>query len=99
MKAKYSLSILLLLPLLLASFGCDQLMSRSDAQIAGDVQGKINGDSAVPTKQITIQAANGVVTLTGMVASESERAAAANDAAQIRGVKTVVNNLQVGAVT
>ena len=98
MRAKYSLSAVLLL-LLLASFGCDQLLTRSDAQIAGDVQGKITSDSAVPTKQITIQAANGVVTLTGTVASESERAAAANDAAQVRGVKTVVNNLQVGAPT
>src|SRR5581483_3373465 len=36
------------------------------------------------------------VTLSGTVASDSERSAAAADAATVRGVKTVVNNLQVG---
>jgi hypothetical protein len=36
-----------------------------------------------------------VVTLTGTVANDAARNAAANDAAQIEGVKTVVNNLQV----
>ena len=99
MRAKHSLSLVVLLVLLLAAFGCTQLGMRSDAQIAGDVQGKINADQGLPNKQITIQSANGVVTLSGTVASEMERTTAANDASQVRGVKTVVNNLQVGTVT
>jgi hypothetical protein len=37
-----------------------------------------------------------VVTLSGNVATDNERLAAANDAAGIAGVKTVINNLQVG---
>src|SRR6266404_6864726 len=98
MRAKHSLSLVVLLVLLLAAFGCTQLGMRSDAQIAGDVQGKINADQGLPNKQITIQSANGVVTLSGTVASEMERTTAANDASQVRGVKTVVNNLQVGTV-
>jgi len=42
-----------------------------------------------------VQANNGVVTLNGNVANDSERGAAANDAGTVNGVKTVVNNLQV----
>ncbi len=59
------------------------------------MQNKINGDSNIPDKQLNINANNGVVTLTGTVASDAARSAAANDAAQVEGVKTVVNNLEV----
>ncbi len=68
---------------------------RSDLQVATDVQNKINSDGSVPDKQITINANNGVVTLTGNVSSDVARNAAANDAGHVDGVKTVVNNLQV----
>ena len=54
--------------------GCSR--SRSDAQIAGEIQSKINSDSNIPTKEITVGASNGIVTLSGAVASEFERTAA-----------------------
>lgn len=76
--------------------GCSRA-GRTDAQIASDVQNKINSDGAVPDKQLTINANNGVVTLSGNVSSDAARNAVASDAAQVDGVKTVVNNLQVGA--
>lgn len=69
---------------------------RADADIAADVQAKINADANLPNKAITVNANNGTVTLSGTVANETERLTAANDAAQVDGVKTVVNNLQVG---
>src|SRR5437588_6897777 len=72
--------------------GCS---SRSDSQVASDVQSKINSDGNVQSKQIGINSNKGVVTLTGSVNSDMERSAAANDAAQVQGVKTVVNALQV----
>ncbi|MCU1284723.1 MAG: transport-associated protein [Acidobacteriales bacterium] len=78
------------------SGGCNKSANapaRADAQVATDVQAKINSDSNVPTKAITVNANNGVVTLSGAVGSEMERQAASNDAAQVDGVKTVVNNL------
>jgi hypothetical protein len=75
--------------------GCNRAPSRTDGQIATDIQSKINADNAVPDKQVTINAMNGVVTLSGNVSSDVARNAAANDAAQVDGVKTVVNNLQV----
>jgi hypothetical protein len=69
--------------------------SQSDAQVASEAQYKIDADSGITTTQVTASANNGVVTLSGTVGSEAERSAAANDAAQVEGVKTVVNNLQV----
>lgn len=84
-----------LLSLALFAVGCSRIGTRPDAQVASDVQNKINGDSNIPDKQLNINANNGVVTLTGTVASDAARNAAANDAAQVEGVKTVVNNLEV----
>jgi hypothetical protein len=90
---KRNLLVVLIAMALLA--GCSRVGNRTDAQVASDVQNKINGDSSIPDKQLNINANNGVVTLTGTVASDAARNAAANDAAQIEGVKTVVNNLEV----
>ena len=73
--------------------GCSR--SLSDAQIASEAQYKVDADSGITAKHVTASANNGVVTLSGTVGSEAERTAAANDAAQVEGVKTVVNNLQV----
>jgi hypothetical protein len=92
MKAKSSLFLVLLLALGM-TMACNR--APNDAQIANQVQSRITADSNIQNKQIGVQSANGVVTLSGTVASELERSAAANDAAQISGVKTVVNDLQV----
>jgi hypothetical protein len=83
--------------LALLAVGCSRMgnSGRSDLQVATDVQNKINSDGSVPDKQITINANNGVVTLTGNVSSDAARNAAANDAGHVDGVKTVINNLEV----
>lgn len=94
MKAKLSLSVVALaIVLALGLTACTR--SVSDAQVANDVQAKISNDSNIQSRQITVQAQNGVVTLSGYVSNDMERAAAANDAALVSGVKTVVNNLQL----
>ena len=91
---------LTLASLLLIAAGCNRATpARTDAQIASDVQNKINADNNLPDKQLTINANNGVVTLTGNVSTDSARTTAASDAAQVEGVKTVVNNLQVAPAT
>jgi hypothetical protein len=95
-RSWYALTLAALLALGVAS-GCTR--ARNDAQVASEVQSKINADSNVPTKQITVTSSNGIVTLSGDVGSDMERQAAANDAAQVQGVKTVVNNLQVAPAT
>ena len=65
MKTNYriptaALSLLLGIGLIV---GCSR--SRDDAQVASDVQGKINADSNIQNKQITVNANKGVVTLSG----------------------------------
>jgi len=99
MNARRSWYILALVALLALGLLAGCTRARNDAQIAGEVQSKINTDANVPTKQITVSSNNGVVTLTGNVGSEMERIVAANDAAQVEGVKTVINNLQVAPAT
>ena len=97
MKAKLSLYVYatLLMTVLGLAAGCSR--SRNDAQVAGDVQGKIYSDPNIQSKQISVQSSNGVVTLSGTANSDAERIAAATDAGQVAGVKTVLNNLTVAA--
>lgn len=97
MKARSSLVILALLAAIALGMTLACTKARSDAQIANEVQNKIYSDAAVQSRQVTVQASNGVVTLSGYVNSDAERMAAAANAAQIEGVKTVVNNLQTAS--
>ena len=94
MKAKALLYLVVIAGLVLMGTACNKSAgTRGDAQVASDVQSKIFSDPNVQSRQISVQSANGVVTLSGNVNSEAERTAAAQDAAGIEGVKTVVNNL------
>lgn len=83
------------LVVLMAWSGCNKTLVRSDAQVATEIQNKINNDSRISAREIGVQSANGVVTLSGNVDSDNERALVASDAATVEGVKTVVNNLVV----
>lgn len=82
-----------LVSLALFAAGC----ARTDQQIAADIEKKISADGNIPDKQVTVSAAGGVVTLSGSVSSDAARNAAANDAAQVAGVKTVVNDIKVAS--
>ena len=73
--------------------GCSKTAAPNDVQVATEVQNKIGADSRISSREIGVQAENGVVTLTGNVTTDVERASAASDAATVDGVKTVVNNL------
>ena len=79
--------------LLLLSAACSR--EKSDAQIIGEVSTRIQRDAQVPNKNVAIMSNKGVVTLNGTANSDAERLAASNDASQVEGVKTVVNNLTV----
>ena len=67
-----------------------------DAKISSQIQGKFSQDSGLSSKQLTVQANHGVVTLGGTVDNEAQREAASRQAASVAGVREVVNNLQVG---
>jgi outer membrane lipoprotein SlyB len=75
--------------------GCSRTAAPNDVQTATEVQNKIGADSRISSRAIGVQAENGIVTLTGNVTTDVERASAASDAARVDGVKTVVNNLIV----
>jgi hypothetical protein len=66
-----------------------------DAQVTGQIQSKLNEDSGLQGKAITVQASGGVVTLSGTVENDAQRTAAARYASGIPGIKQVVNNLQI----
>src|SRR5271167_650235 len=95
MKARLSLYLIAsaLLGMVSATVGCSK--APTDAQIASDIQSKLNADSGLQGKQLVVQAANGSVTLSGQVDNDAQRDAAARYASSEPGVKQVVNNLQV----
>jgi BON domain len=70
----------------------------NDAQVTSGIQTRLGSDSGLQNKQLTVQAANGTVTLSGTVDNDAQREAAAKYAASEPGVKTVINNLQVGTM-
>lgn len=97
MKARLSFISRALIGLALLALGIACSKAPNDAKVTSDIQAKLAADSGLQDKQITVQSANGTVTLLGNVDNEAERDAAAKYAASAPGVRTVVNDLQVGA--
>ena len=80
---------------LLAPVACQRAAPVTDASLTAAVQSRLSADTAVATEPIQATVQNAVVTLNGNVSSEAARALASNDAAQVSGVRTVINNLTV----
>jgi outer membrane murein-binding lipoprotein Lpp len=93
MKSPYSIVLAVLLSVFVLA-GCSKT-ARTDAQIATDVQNNLRADDKIASRDITVQAQNGFVTLTGTVSGDDQRTIAASDAARVEGVRTVINNLIV----
>jgi BON domain len=89
-----SVSSLVLAIVLGMGLGCAR--KPDDAKISSEVQGKFSQDSGLSSKQLSVRANDGVVTLGGTVENQAQREAAGLQAASVAGVRTVVNNLQVG---
>jgi hypothetical protein len=87
--------VVFLAAVLTSSVGCAR--KPNDAKISGDIQSRFSQDSGLSGKQLSVQAANGVVTLAGFVDNDAQRVAAARQAASVEGVKEVIDNLQVGS--
>lgn len=68
----------------------------NDKQIGKQVQSQLAADSALQGQPISVGVSHGVVTLSGNVSGPGSRELAGNDAAHVKGVKTVLNNLSVG---
>jgi len=95
MKRTSQLFSFVLVVVLGLAVGCGK--KPDDRKISSDIQGKFSQDSGLSTKQLTVQANHGVVTLGGTVDNQAQREAASRQAASVAGVKEVVNNLEVGS--
>lgn len=83
---------------LILTAGCKTATApATDASLGTAVQSRIASDAALANEPIQAAVQNGIVTLNGTVSSEAARSLAANDAAQVTGVRTVVNDLAVGS--
>ena len=96
---QYTIATIAALALTLGIAGCKSTQPAApavdDATLSAALQSRIAGDSALSTESIQSAVQDGVATLTGNVSSEAARSLAAADAAQIAGIRTVVNNLSV----
>lgn len=102
MRSKANLS-LLALALLLTSLLATACMSSvspdrqvKDSEITASVKTRLAADPDVAAINIDVDTLEGVVTLSGMVKSQQERAEAEELARGTEHVKRVINNLKVG---
>ncbi len=91
MKRTHLVSLLVVV--LVLGVGCSK--KADDAKVTAEIQSKFSQDSTLGAKQLSVEADNGVVTLSGSVDNDAQRQTAGQQAATVNGVKTVINNLQV----
>jgi len=84
--------VILLAGILAIGLACTK--APDDSQLTSQIQSKLNEDSGLHGKPITVRTSGGVVTISGTVENETQREAAARYASAIPGIKEVVNNLQ-----
>jgi osmotically-inducible protein OsmY len=72
---------------------------RSDAEVGQDVLKRLAGSSTIASQGLGVSVQDGVVTLTGEVASWAEMRQAGLVAREVRGVRRVDNNLKVEAIS
>jgi len=96
-KAGRCSSVILLLGILAIGVACTK--APDDSQLTSQIQSKLNQDSGLHDKQITVQTSGGVVTLSGTVENETQREAAARYASATPGIKQVVNNLETASAS
>jgi hypothetical protein len=81
--------------------GCRSMTGESagqnidDASITTQVKAKLTGEKASNLTRVSVTTVNGVVSLTGMVPTRPDRAKAEQLASEVKGVRSVTNNLQV----
>ena len=66
-----------------------------DSYITGAVKTQLAADKMVSLTRVEVETNNGVVYLTGQVQTAEQRSRVGSLTSQVKGVKKVVNNLQV----
>src|SRR6185503_9621714 len=94
-------SIAVVMILVLATAACQSMTGKSagtnfdDATITASVKSKLVADKAANLTRVDVDTNNGTVYLNGTVESAEQKSRAERLAWQSKGVKAVVNNLQV----
>jgi hypothetical protein len=70
-------------------------MVRTDPEIVSEIESKIQLDSGLHGKAVTVQSADRVVTLAGTVDNGIQHTAAVQEASSVRGVKQLIDQVQV----
>jgi hypothetical protein len=88
--------LLVLSTLVIGSCNFLQIANKPDDQaITSDVQASLFADPVLKTRDIRVSSQNGVVTLSGAVGTDLEKAAAVRLAGKVKGVSQVVDQLEV----
>jgi osmotically-inducible protein OsmY len=74
---------------------CATVDPRQDPRIEAEVKARLVAETSANLTRVGVVSAEGIVYLTGTVASVEERARAAELALAVSGVRRVVNTLQV----
>ena len=100
-RSQLRLAILTVMGVLLlgACNGFKLFQSTDDKTITTSIQAKLFSDPVLKTRDVRVDSRNGIVTLSGTVGTDLEKAAVERIAAQEDGVKKVVNLLGVASAS
>ncbi len=85
----------LVLALVTSAFAYKLGTLRPDSDIDANIDNQFKQDSGLQTQDLKVVSAGRVVTLSGSVADEAEHAKALREASAVRGVKQIIDQIQV----
>jgi osmotically-inducible protein OsmY len=94
-------AISLLFVILVLAAGCRSMTGESagqnidDATITTEVKAKLSAERASNLTRVSVATADGTVSLTGIVPTVADRARAEEITHQVKGVRSVMNGLQI----
>jgi osmotically-inducible protein OsmY len=97
MNRRRVLSVLPLLPALAFTSWAAPKPPLTDDFISDTIREKLSGDVNVKGAKIDVDVKGGVATLTGSVSSEKQKNKAESLTKKVKGVKSVVNKIQITA--
>ena len=98
---RFATPVVILLLVLGIATACRSITGESagenidDATITTQVKAKLTAEKASNLTRVSVTTTRGTVALTGVVETPSQRTRAEQLASQVKGVKAVMNNLQV----
>ncbi len=87
----------LVLALAFGAWGYTTGFFRTDPEIVSEIEGKFEQDSGLHGRALSARSAEHIVTIAGMVDNPVQHTAATQQASGVRGVRQLVDQIQVGA--